>query len=290
MTTDLETIVEHHEREGKRRFSRWDQDSFRAIVFGPGKRLAEAIDGSPDAAPLFLGWLKLVEEAVGLGYVRSGLIAADDKLAFAPENLLELLLTALIPNKIGVCPPQGRVALLAKAWNLGEGLLAEPPWLNLVVASAMANVTSLLDMEGRLLRILDTALAPRAKSAFTGPYGVKTLDLKDVDGAFLPGRMHFAEPALVCIHDRKRPDLVAGVLLGAKQAPSLAFRSPCLAEKTKPDANLPTVSLTQAGICIGDARVPLPLWTRGHSVAVSRAGLIVASALDSQRIWIAETP
>jgi hypothetical protein len=290
MTTDLETIVEHHEREGKRRFSRWNHDLFRAIVYGPGKRLAGSIDGSPDAAPIFLGWLKLVEEAVGLGYVRSGLVTAEDKLAFAPENLLELLLIELLPNKIGACAPQGRVALLAKAWNLGEGLLAEPPWLNLVVASAMANVQSLLDLEGRLLRILDTALAPRAKSAFAGPYAVRTLDLKDVDGAFLPGRMHFAEPALVCIHDRKRTDLVAGVLLGAKQAPSLAFRSPCLAEKTTPDPALPTVSLTQAGLAIGDARVPLPLWTRGHSHAVSRAGLIVASALDSQRIWIAETP
>ena len=38
MTTDFETIVEHHEREGERRFSRWDRDTFRAIVFGPGKR------------------------------------------------------------------------------------------------------------------------------------------------------------------------------------------------------------------------------------------------------------
>lgn len=290
MTTDFETIVEHHEREGERRFSRWDRDTFRAIVFGPGKRLAMAIDGSADAAPIFLGWLELIEEAVGLGYVRPGIITSDDKLAFAPENLVELLLVALLPDKLGACPPQGRVALLAKAWNLGEGLLAEPPWLNLVVASAMGNVTSLLDLEGRLLRILDTALAPRARSTFQGPYAVRTLDLRDVDGAFLPGRMHFAEPALVCIHDRKRLDIVAGVLLGAKTAPSLAFRSPCLAEKTVADPGLPTVSLTQAGLCVGDARVPLPLWTRGHAVVASRAGLIVASALDSQRIWIAETP
>lgn len=290
MTTDLETIVEHHEREGERRFSRWDRELFRAIVFGPGQRLAVAIDGSADAAPLFLGWLKLVEEAVGLGYVRPGILASPDKLALAPENLLELLLLDLLPGKLAGCPPQGRVALMAKAWNLGEGLLSEPPWLNLVVASAMSNVTSLLDMEGRLLRILETALAPRAKSSFQGPYAVRTLDLRDVDGAFLPGRMHFAEPALVCIHDRKRPDVAAGVLLGARSAPSLAFRSPCLAEKTKADPGLPTVSLTQAGLCVGDARVPLPMWTRGHAVVASRAGLIVASALDSQRIWIAETP
>lgn len=290
MTTDLETIVEHHEREGERRFSRWDQATFRAIVFGPGKRLAGSIDGASDAAPVFLGWLKLVMEGVGLGYLRPGLVVSEDKLAFAPENLIELLLLDLLPGKLASLPPQGRVALLAKAWNLGEGLLAEPPWLNLVVASAMANVGSLLDMEGRLLRILETALAPRAKSAFQGPYTVRTLEMRDVDGAFLPGRMHFVEPALICIHDRKRPDVVAGVLLGARNAPSLAFRSPCLAGKTVAEPSLPTVSLTQAGLCVGDARIPLPLWTRGHFVVASRAGLVVANALDSQRIWIAETP
>lgn len=290
MTTDFETLVEHHAREGERRFSRWNGDLFHAVVYGPGKRLAGSIDGSPDAATIFLGWMKLVEEAVGLGYVRPGIIVSEDKLAFAPENLMELLLLDLLPGRLGAMAPNGRAALLAKAWNLAEGLLAEAPWLNLVVASAMKNVPSLLDIEGRLLRILETALAPRAKSSFQGPYSVKVMDLRDVDSAFLPGRMHFAEPALVCVHDRKRPDVVAGVLLGAKSAPSLAFRSPCLAEKTVAETNLPTVSLTLAGLCVGDARVPLPMWTRGHAVVASRAGLIVVAAIDSQRIWIAETP
>ncbi len=290
MTTDLEIIVDHHERDGLRRFSRWDGDAFRAIVFGPGKRLAQHIDGSPGAEQVFLAWLRLVAEAIGLGYVRPGLVVSDNKLAFAPENLLEFFLLDLIPEKIASSPANTRVALLAKAWNLGEGLLGEPSWLNVCVASAMANVGSLVDIEGRLLRILDTALAPRARSSFQGPYAVRTIDMRDVDGAFLPGRMHFAQPALVCVHDRKRPTLSAGVLLGAKSAPSLAFRSRCLAEKTVADQGLPTVSLTRAGLTVGDTRVPLPHWTLGHAVVTSRAGLVVASALDSQRLWIVESP
>jgi|GEM_PF-2880638 len=290
MTSDFETIVEHHEREGERRFARWNGQSFRSVVFGSGKRLAVAIDGSPDAVPVFLGWLRLVVEAIGLGYVRPGIVASNDKLAFAPENLVELLLLDLIPAKLGAHAPNGRIALLAKAWNLGEGLLGEAPWLNLCAASAMANLGSLVDIEGRLLGILDAAIAPRARSSFQGPYAVRTIDLRDADGAFLPGRMHFAEPALVCVHDRKRPALSLGVLLGSRNATSLVFRSPCLAEKVLPDPGLPTVSLTQAGLSVGDARVPLPSWTRGHAAVASRAGFVVASALDSQRIWIVETP
>ena len=149
MTTDFKTIVEHHEPK--------ETDVFllgRAIVSSDrvwsGKTFGRGDRWCARCRPHFLAWLKLVAEAVGLGYVRSGIVVSEDKLTFAPENLLELLLLDLLPSKVAACPPNTRMALLAKAWNLGEGLLAEAPWLNVVVASAMANVTSLVDMEGRL--------------------------------------------------------------------------------------------------------------------------------------------
>jgi hypothetical protein len=41
---------------------------------------------------------------------------------------------------------------------------------------------------------------------------------------------------------------------------------------------------------VGDAKVPLTFFHRGHSAAASRAGYLVASALDSQRLWVVESP
>jgi hypothetical protein len=290
VTNELPPIVVHHEREGERRFSRWDGTLFRAIFLGPGQRLAAGLEGSAGGEVIFEAWLRLVAEAIGLGYILTDLVTPEGKLLRASKNLVELLFIELIPDKLPSVAPEARLGSLVKAWNLGEGLLGEPPWLNLCVAAAMASVGTLVDLEGRLLRILDAALAPRARSTFGGPFTVRTLDLREVDAAFLPGRMHFGAPALVCVHDRKRTALSAGVLVGARGAPSLVFRSPCLAEKAAEDKALPTVTLGQGGLHLGETRVPLPLFKRGHSSATSRAGLVVASALDSQRLWVVESP
>lgn len=294
--TDLEALTTHHLREGERRFSRWDGPLFEAIVDGPGKRLAGGLDASEASLRVFEAWIGLVVEAIGLGYVRSGVVGEGDApRARRPENLVELLFVDLLPSNLPTVALDARMGLLAKAWNLGEGLFGEPPWLNLCVASAMAAPSAagpgaLVDLEGKLLRILDAALAPRARSTWNGPFTVRTIDLREVESAFLPGRVHFGAPTLVCVHDRKRTDLSAGVLLGARGAPNLAFRSPCLADKAPEDPGLPTVTLGQGGLYVRDTKVPLPLWKRGHSVAASRAGLVVATALDSQRLWLVESP
>lgn len=294
---DLEALATHHLREGERRFSRWDGALFEAIVVGPGKRLAAGLDGSESSLRAFEAWLGLVVEAIGLGYLRPGVVGeGDTPRARRPENLVEWLFVDMLPESLPAAPIEARMGLLAKAWNLGEGLFGEPPWLNLCVASAMAAPSAStspgarFDLEGRLLRILDAALAPRARSTWKGPFAVRTIDLCEVESAFLPGRVHFGAPTLVCVHDRKRPDLSAGVLLGARGAPNLAFRSPCLAHEVEADPSLPTVTLGQGVVYVSDTKVPLPHWKRGHSVAASRAGLVVATALDSQRLWLVESP
>lgn len=290
MSAEFPPIVLHFEREGERRFSRWDKELFFDVLRGPGERLALSLRGSAKAELLFESWLLLVTEAIGLGYLRPGFLPSQGASGRAAESLLELLLLDLIPEKINTIGVDARVALLAKAWNLGEGLFGEPPWLNACTAAAMASVRSLVDLEGRLLVLLDTALAPRARSTFSGPFAVRTMDLREVDAAFLPGRMHFGAPSLVCIHDRKRPSVSAGVLLGSKGAPSSAFRAPCLAEKSMEEPGLPTVTLGQGVLLVRDSRVPLPMFKRGHAAIASRAGLVVVSAMDSQRIWVVESP
>jgi len=299
MEDDLADLASHAAREGKRRFSRWDGALLDAIVRGPGQKLARSLAGAEAGMRAFEGWLALVVEAIGLGYVRPGLaLEGHDGEARAPTNLVELLLVEILPDKLASVPAEARASLLAKAWNLGEGLFGEPPWLNQCVASALAASKGrgpIVDLEGKLLAILDAALAPRARSSFRGPFAVRVVDLRPVEPAFLPGRVHFGAPTLVCVHDRRRPSLAAGVLVGARGAESLVFRSPCLGRAAfegvaAEDPGVPTVTLARGGVHVGGARVPLPLFVRGHSVAASRAGICAASALDSQRLWIVESP
>jgi hypothetical protein len=133
-------------------------------------------------------------------------------------------------------------------------------------------------------------VAPRVRAKLAGPFAVRSVDTREVDHAFLPGAMHFSAPAMLCVHDRKRPGVHAGVLLGAHGAVTLLGPSPCLGRPEREDADLPTLTLFPGGLRVGDAKIPLTFFKRGHSAVASRAGYLVASALDSQRLWVVESP
>lgn len=291
---DLRAAVLHYEREGARRFARWDADLYQAFVDGPGARLFGALWGEGARSPgeaLFEAYLRLVVEAIGCGYVdAASLKKADKDDERPPRSLMALLLTEHIPALLPRAPAGERPALLAKAWNLAEGLLGEPVWLNRAVAGALVSIDSLNDLDKRILRVLEAAIVPRARASLAGPFAVRAVDTREVDHAFLPGAMHFSAPALLCVHDRKRKGVHAGLLLGPRGKASLLGPGPCLGRPEKEDADLPTVTLIPGGVRVGDAKVPLSLFSRGHSAAASRAGYLIVSALDSQRLWVVESP
>jgi hypothetical protein len=287
----LEPLVNHYEQEGARRFSRWDGALFRTLVEGPGQTLCGRLAEQPGSEAVFEAFVRLLVEAIGCGYVGPDSLAPPGAGRRAPRNLIELFFLDLIPARLGGGSAESQVAVLARAWNLGEGLLGEPAWMNRAVAGAMASLDSLADLDRKLVRVLEAALVVRAPSTLAGPFTTRTVDTKEFDNAFLPGRMHFSAPALLCVHDRKRSDIQAGILLAPRGAATLLPPGPCLgAPENKDEGGLPTITLVQGGLRIGDARLPLPMFKRGHASAASRAGLIAVSALDSQRLWIVESP
>lgn len=287
---ELLAAVDHFEKEGERRFSRWDGALFRAFVEGPADRLLSAISGGDtgSVARVFEAYLRLVVEAIGCGYVDAS--SLDPKAQEAPSNLMAVLLARLAPALLPKARPSDRVVLLARSWNLAEGLFGEPPWKNRAVAAALSGVDSLSDLDRRLLRVLEAATAPKTRAALAGPFAVRTIDMREVDHAFLPGAMHFSAPSLLCVHDRKRKGVHAGVLLGPRGASTLLGPGPCLGRPEREEADLPTITLIPGGVRVGDAKLPLSLYSRGHMATASRAGYLAANALDSQRLWIAESP
>ncbi|MCK6591664.1 MAG: hypothetical protein L6Q76_29260 [Polyangiaceae bacterium] len=270
MIEELEAAISHFEGEGARRFARWDAPLYRAFIEGPGASLLRAIRDSEGATLVFEAYLRTE--------------------ARSPKSLMALALTTQIPTLLPKAPPGDRMALLATTWNLAEGLLGEPAWLNRAVAGALANADSLADLDKSVLRVLEAALLPRARASLAGPFLVRSVDTRAMDHAFLPGLMHFSAPALLCVHDRKRKGIHAGLLLGPKGAASLLGPCPCLGRPDKEPADLPTITLIPGGLRVGDAKIPLTFFQRGHSAAASRAGYLVASALDSQRLWVVESP
>jgi hypothetical protein len=275
--------------EGARRFARWDAALYRDLYGGPGARLWKRIQGKPGSEAVLEAYLALAVEAIGLGYVdRAGFDATTGDTRSAP-NLIALLWIVKIPGKGLDGAAEAMLARLAKAWNLGEGLLGQPAWLNRYVAGALHAPMALDDLEARLAEILEPALVVRAPSSLRGPFTVTTIDAVEVDDLFLPGEMHLAAPAVLCVHDRKRANASVGVFLRAQAASSFLPPGPCLGEGPR-DEGAPACELLVDAVRIGRARVALPFVAHGHRAIVARAGFVVVSAVDSQRLWVVESP
>lgn len=278
--------------EGRRLHARWDPELFHALAEGPARALWGALRAAPDAPRALDAYLRLVAEGIGLGLLDTpqclALLGRAAPLA-TPPSLLARLLVLVAPAQLATVPPGERVAALARLWNLGEGLLAEPPWLHRYVAAALADHATLHDLDAALVRVLGPALAPAPPSSWRGPFALQVLDVAAAHEEFLPGAMHLAAPSVLCVHDRRVPALHAGVLLRRGGASALMGLTPCLGEGPS-DARVPPPPVSERGVTIHGQVVPLPRLGRVHAAAMAPSGFYVAAAVDSQRLWIVESP
>ena len=290
MTEELEEQIE---REGRRRFAAWDGALFRDVCAGPARTLARRLGGAPGADRVVAAYLRLAAEAVGLGHIeRAGFdaLVRDGKDIAAAPSLLAVLWLLLVPAKLGrEGGADQKLALLAELWNLGEGLLSEPAWINRYVTSAAAGLGDLRDAAEFLVGVLEPALVPARAARFEGPFALTVLDGRAVDDELLPGDMHLAAPAVLCVHDRLRPAIHAAVFLRPGRASSFLGLMPCLGDGPA-ESGLPPVELSEGVAKIGELSVPLPTITSAHEALLAGSGFLVVSAVDSQRLWVVETP
>jgi hypothetical protein len=270
--------------EGPRRFARWDADLFEAVVAGPAAALRAALGGQPDAAACLAAYLRLAQQGIGAGAVRRARAEAGGWASFLERCLVELV-PALLPG----VPGGQRVPLLVKVWNLGEGLLREPPWLDRYVTARAAALTDLTRLEDFLMRTLDPVLSPAPPSAWRGPFAVAVLDLRPLNDDFLPGALTLAGPTLLQVSDRRLPDLHAAVLLRAGGRSELLGLMSDLGSYAEPEGP-PAVELYDGRVLVGGKVVEVPSLRDCHGYAVARAGFVAACAVDSQRLWIVESP
>lgn len=140
-----------------------------------------------------------------------------------------------------------------------------------------------------LVEALGPALAPAEPAAWSGPFAVAVLDARPVLEDFLPGEMYLAAPRVVCVADRRDPAHHVGLLLGHGGGSRLLGPSPPLSPYV--EEGPPPAATVSAGLArVGSHRVELPMLGEAHRVATALAGFVVVSAVDSQRLWIVETP
>jgi hypothetical protein len=276
----LEPIAAELAAIGRRSSARFDAARFHALVATCGRPLWQQIAGDPHATLVLRSYLRLVAEAVGMGCLAHDGVQRD---------LLSELLVGQVPARLARVAPERRAACLASLWNLGEALLDEPPWLNCFAVTFAGEADDLLALPAHLAAVLEPVLVPPPPSQWVGPCALAVLDPRPLADSFLPGAMHLAAPAVVCVHDRRHDDTQVGVLLAHGGQSRLLGATPCLGA-TAHDGGHPAVAFTPGHLAVGAHRVALGWLREPLEQLVTATGFVLASAIDSQRLWIVDAP
>lgn len=184
------------ERTARARFVRWDAGLWRTVIDGPARRLDAGLAGSePDEAlAVMTAYLELAAEGIGLGL----LVPSHGS---GVSNFFTLAWTRLLPELLPGLPPRRRAESLAACWNLGENLESAEPWLDRLFVRASGDLASLDDLDALVERVSSRVLEP-PPDALGSDWTARWIALTDHDPRFLPGRLHFVAPTVVCVHDR----------------------------------------------------------------------------------------
>jgi hypothetical protein len=270
--------------EGRRRFAFWNAELFDAYVTGPATALSDHMHKQADEPDVVAGYLQLVQEGIGGACLRQAKSAA-----LGWTNFLEFCLVQAVPALLPQTGVGKRLPLLVKIWNLGEGLLREPSWLDRYVTARAGELADLAEIESFLVHTLEPVLKPVASATWTGPFAVTVHDLRPIHDEFLPGTLRLAAPTVVCVTDRRKPGLEVGMLLQPGRKSELLGVTTGLGAYDERGA-LPPIHFQDGHVTINKTDVPLPFLRRCRAHVTARNGFVVACAADSQCLWIVESP
>ena len=193
-------VIRQLEEDAARRFVRWDPDLWRSILEGPARALSDGLTAAGgaerDALAILESYLRLVSHGIGNGY----LFPAAEVHA---QSFFTLAFTELVPRLLPSLPAAEQARALALCWNLGENLESAPRWLRQLFLRTSRELRSLGDLEALVARVQEEAFEPPADRL--GPLvRAEWIHLGGEDPRFLPGRVHFVAPSVVCVHDRSR--------------------------------------------------------------------------------------
>jgi hypothetical protein len=269
---DIMPLIERFDRKGATQFASWNPPLFRDYC-----QALVPESGSPSVATALA---ELLGEGVGRGYLATSLDAN-------PANLMEYCFRNWLTARLADVAAARRLHFLADTWNLLEGVLSEPRWVNAYVMARVRELQGEPGLESFLARVLRPLLEPATRANWAGPFGVSTLSLRACDDEILPGDMHLVAPTILAVKDRRR-DLTGGVVLRkeGRSEPAGAFGD------TVPFVEQPPATPPRwqgEWVTFGQERVRLPFLGAPFRWLQVDAGFVVASAVNSQKLWIVES-
>ncbi len=201
------------------------------------------------------------------------------------RSLLEFWLVLRIPLEFPALKPADRTPTLAKLWNLGENILHDRPWVDPYLLKRNLELpASLLDIERQLARWLEPVFKPAPAAPWGPPFSVRVIDGRAIRDDFIPGDMHLCAPWVVCVRDRRLPDVFGGVFLSEDDGTVITHHR----DLGRDDSHTPQadVEVGASEVKIAGHRVELPKLGRIHSRLICGNRAALFTAVDSQRIWL----
>ncbi len=271
------STIERLAAKGATQFSNWNpslfQDYCQALMQDHSKAST-----SPHLVASALA--EILCEGIGRGYLTTSLHAN-------PANLMEYCLRNWLMSRLANVAAERQLQFLADAWNLLEGVLREPTWVNAYVMARVGELLSETSLESFLGAVLKPLFAPATIANWTGPFRVTMLSLRAADDEILPGDMYLVAPTILTVRDR-RSDLACGVVLRKQGQSELAG----VFGETSPYVEAPpTTAPSWQGewATFGKERIQLPFLGEPFHWLQVHAGFVVASAVNSQKLWIVES-
>ncbi|MDP6447903.1 MAG: hypothetical protein QF805_29185, partial [Pirellulaceae bacterium] len=217
MDAKARQIVEEMQRDGRQTFAQWDPQLFDDISEGPAKDLWVALLGNartPQAAQYdtLADYLRLVSEAIGNGYLVESANGMD------LNNVMASCLRDWIPSRLASVSPGKRAESLSTAWNLCEGVLRQPAWINAYLMTRADEMTDLATLEEFFARLLDPVFSPTADAQWTGSLDFTVIDPSEFDEHFLPGEITPLANRVVSVADRRSRSRLGVLLQKSRQS------------------------------------------------------------------------
>ena len=285
MPNTFEELVAAQNQSGREIHSRWNSELFALAARGPASFFWDKSARDMVATRNFLA---LLGEAIGRGYLTQ-VTSPEHASHYAQHSrwscLLEYWLNLSIPIELPMLPPAQRLQRMATLWNLGENILRDQPWIDpYLLKKFAASPPPLADVERQISSWMQPLLQPAQRAKWAPPFTVEMVDGRNIHPDFLPGELRLSTDALVCVRDRRLDGVFGGVFVHEARCEVITHHRDF--GTATANGSSTTVHFQPGLATINGHAVPLPSLNRVHSHLVCDSGVVLVSAVDSQRLWV----
>ncbi len=281
----LLSIVHPARKSGKQSFARWNDQLFDLYFEEHITPLWDRLERrNPESRPQSIQhYIDLVVTGIGAGYLTT--------IDGPASSLMEAFIRDRLPWWF-IDSARDRHGKIAQSiWNLAEGARKQGLWIEQYLLACVDEFDNPMRLKDKAVELLEPVIQPRPAARWLGPFSKTSLDFRTQVEDFLPGTITQINSALISICDRRK-EIHIGVLL-LPQGMSRLVGQMSVGVMSAHVAEVPDMLIQwgEGNVSIGNERIELPLMgcSPMNTLAVT-SGYLIASAENSQHLWVLDSP